>query len=76
MKKHGRKKPYTNAGITRIPCIRCGEKAFFQWQACADERLFRPLCKSCDIELNEMVLRWAKIPDWRNKIAQYKRRWQ
>lgn len=54
-----RRKPYTEIGIRRIPCVRCKAKARFQWQICADGRQFRPLCVSCDVELNEMVMRWV-----------------
>jgi hypothetical protein len=67
-KLHGRKKPYTEIGISRIPCVRCGQPACYQWQVCADDSLFRPLCKDCDVELNEMVMRWAFPP----KIAEPK----
>jgi hypothetical protein len=68
---HGRKRPYTEAGIRRLPCARCGGKARFQWQICSDRRLFRPLCASCDLELNRMVLEWVGFPDWREKFARY-----
>lgn len=71
-KRHGRKKPYTCIGIGRLPCFRCGEKARYQWQICADKRLFRPLCTACDIELNVMVLRWTGDPDAEAKIAAYR----
>jgi hypothetical protein len=54
-----RRKPYTEIGIRRMPCARCGAKASFQWQICADGRQFRPLCAPCDVELNEMVMRWV-----------------
>ena len=69
---HGRRKPYTEIGISRIPCARCGEPSAFQWQVCADNRLYRPICKKCDIFLNEMVLKWFGFPDWEEKITAYK----
>lgn len=53
--KHGRKKPYTERGIKRLPCVRCGEKATQQWRACADG-LWRPICTECDVMLNRLVL--------------------
>lgn len=62
MKQHGRKRPYTAVGIRRIPCTRfntCGNMASDQWQICSDNRLYRPLCTQCDVELNKMVMRWA-----------------
>jgi hypothetical protein len=55
----GRKKPYTQIGISRMPCVRCGKPAHVQWQICADDRLYRTLCRSCDVELNELVMRWV-----------------
>ena len=63
--KHGpgRRQPYSAIGIRRLPCVRCSKPAQTQWQICADNRLFRPLCLQCDIELNEMVMRWI----WGNK---------
>lgn len=70
-KRHGRKTPYTEAGIGRVPCVRCGSRARFQWQACADSRLYRPLCEDCDIDLNRVVLEWAGDPDAKAKIARY-----
>ena len=69
---HGRKKPYTNIGIKRRKCVRCGKPAQYQWQICADGRIYRPLCTGCDIELNELVLKWAGFPDWKSKMQEYK----
>ena len=62
-KLHGRKTPYTEIGIKRIPCFRCGKPAAFQWQVCADNRLYRPICADCDIELNRLVLEWMNYPN-------------
>jgi len=55
-----------------MKCFRCGNKAKYQWQICADENIYRPICEECDIELNEIVLKWAGFPDWKDKIKQYK----
>lgn len=72
---HGRKKPYTQKGIGRVPCTRCGRPARYQWQVCADGRLFRPICEECDIALNEAVLRFMGFSeDWvQSRIEAYKR---
>lgn len=35
---HGRRQPYTEIGVRRVPCTRCGEPAEYQWQVCADGR--------------------------------------
>lgn len=73
-----RRKPYTEIGIRRLTCFRagCNNPARFQWQICSDGNTFRPVCEACDIELNEMVLKWAGFPDWREKIEAYKERVQ
>jgi transcription elongation factor Elf1 len=67
-----RTKPYTEIGIRRLKCIRCGKQASFQWTICADGNYYRPICVECDIALNELVLRWAGFPDWEEKIAAYR----
>jgi hypothetical protein len=54
-----RTKPYTEIGISRVLCARCGKPSRYQWQICADRRAFRGLCTDCDIELNTMVMRWV-----------------
>lgn len=54
-----RKKPYTVIGLSRMSCVRCPNPARYQWQICSDHNTFRPLCGECDVELNEMVMRWA-----------------
>lgn len=61
--KQRRKEPYTEAGIRRLKCIRCGAQAGFQWQICADGNNHRPLCAACDVALNRMVLRWMRHPE-------------
>lgn len=70
-RRHGRARPYTSAGIERLPCFRCGQRAFFQWQVCADKRLYRPLCKVCDVELNALVLGWMRDPQAAAKMKRY-----
>ena len=70
-RRHGRRAPYTSKGIARLPCYRCGKQAEYQWQVCADKRLFRPLCGHCDVALNKMVLQFMGDPDAEAKIDQY-----
>lgn len=53
---HGRREAYTNIGIRRLPCFRCGKPAFYQWQICSDGNTYRPICPDCDLELNAWVL--------------------
>lgn len=57
-----RTKPYTTAGIKRVPCFRCAEPSVHQWQICADKRQYRGLCARCDIALNETVLKFMRLP--------------
>ena len=59
-----RRIPYSEIGIKRVPCFRCGVKpSVHQWQVCADGNVFRPLCQECDIALNRLVLEWMKFPN-------------
>ena len=67
-----RREPYTDTGIKRVLCVRCGDKANSQWQVCADQGRYRALCKSCDIELNSLVLQWANDPNWQTKMNWYR----
>lgn len=66
-----RTRPYTQIGIRRKKCFRCGAQAKYQWQICSDGRQYRPICEQCDIELNEMVLRWMGFTDWEEKMEAY-----
>lgn len=54
---------YTAAGIRRVPCVRCGRPGHAAWNICADNVGDRPqlrvLCAECDVEMNEMAMRWA-----------------
>ena len=52
----GRRKPYTEIGITRVPCTRCSNPSEHQWQVCANGNRYVGVCKRCDLELNRMVL--------------------
>ena len=69
-----RKTPYTEDEIIKQPCYRCGQPATQQWQICADNNVFRPICVECDIELNELVLDFVKDKDAAKKIKKYARR--
>lgn len=69
-----RKTSYTAIGIRRLKCFRCGKKAKYQWQICADGNQYRPICEDCDIALNEMVLKFMGFPDWQEKMEAYRKR--
>lgn len=71
-----RRKPYTEAGIRRVPCARCSEPSRFQWQICSDGNQFRGLCEACDVALNETVMRFvwgqsreADIDAYRSRVT-------
>lgn len=66
-----RKTPYTERGISRVPCSRCSAPSVFQWQVCADNRVFRGVCRRCDVALNSMVLRFMRDPERKEKITKY-----
>jgi hypothetical protein len=57
----GRRKPYTQRGIARVPCTRCGAPSKFQWQCCANDNLWLGLCLACDIELNRTALTFMRV---------------
>jgi hypothetical protein len=70
--RHGRRKPYTEIGIRRLPCFRCGAAARFQWSICADGNIQRPLCAECDVALNNLVLRFMGDPEAASKVERYR----
>lgn len=71
MTRAGRKTPYTESGIKRLSCVRCGEPARFQWSACADGNLWRPICGPCDVSLNLLALLFLADPDTEAKVRAY-----
>lgn len=67
-----RTNPYTQIGIKRKKCCRCGKQAATQWKICSDGNQYRPLCIECDIELNKTVLEFMGFKDSDKMIAEYK----
>ena len=67
----GRREPYTQIGIRRLKCQRCGKQAESQWQCCANGNRWLPVCERCDIDLNGAVLRFFKIKNRGPLLAQY-----
>jgi len=73
-----RTKPYTERGIRRLQCVRCGDRGFSQWNICSDNTpdgkpQFRVFCVECDIQLNELVMRFARVPGWYEKCDAYEK---
>ena len=66
-----RMKPYTDIGVRRLRCFRCGERAHRQWQICADGNQYRPICMFCDITLNRVVLDYMRDPEIESKMVAY-----
>ena len=73
-RRHGRRRPYTAAGVRRLPCFRCGRPASYQWSVCADGNLYRPVCEDCDVALNDLALRFMRDPERVAKIKAYRER--
>lgn len=69
-----RRTPYTELGIKRVPCLKCGEPSEYQWTICADGNQWRGICKVCDIALNALVLDFFGFRNRRQMIRDYKRR--
>lgn len=65
------KRPFTKKQLSKEVCFRCGDPAEFQWNACADDNQWRPLCGPCDLELNAMVLKWMGFKNWLAKVKTY-----
>ena len=68
-----RTKPYTATGIRRAKCVRCKAPAFHDFRICAmgpDNRW--PVCRICDVVINELVVRkiWGREHD--DKLAAYR----
>lgn len=53
-----RRKEYTEAGIKRVPCAKCGQPSAHQWRICSTSQ-WTAVCKTCDEEINRMVAEWA-----------------
>jgi len=66
-----RRKPYTEVGIKRVPCLRCGNPSSQQWQICSFDNLFTGICLECDISLNELVLDFMGVKNKKHIIRRY-----
>lgn len=70
-----RLRPYTEAGLGRVPCARCGSPSRFQWSidVCALRRkiVWVGLCTEHDIELNAQSLEYIRWPDREAAMRDY-----
>lgn len=69
----GRRTPYTERGIRRVPCARCGLPSVHQWSTCANGNRWVAVCEACDLALNAIGLRFFRIPNRDALLAWYRR---
>lgn len=69
-----RKRPYTENGINRVPCERCGEPSVHQWQICATGNKWCGVCEICDAALNALVIEFMKLPKYLTQHYMEKRK--
>ena len=70
-----RRRPYTQAALSRTRCVHCGATAAHQWslRPCAiGSTGWYALCTACDIELNGLVMAFLKLPDATERLAKYR----
>jgi transposase-like protein len=56
-----------------MKCYRCGNEATETWNICSDGNRERYVCTPCDIELNELVLKFFGFRQWKSKMKRYKK---
>lgn len=69
----GRKKLYTEKGISRVPCIRCGATSTGQWSICSLDGRYVACCLECDIGINALVLQYMRVPGADVLLEKYKK---
>lgn len=69
----GRKHRYSAIGIARRKCASCGKPARYQWNCCANGNRWVPVCGKCDVEMNEMFLRFVRHPFRGALMARYRK---
>jgi hypothetical protein len=71
-RSHKRRTPYTERGISRIPCVKCGSPSHHQWRICCTNA-YTAVCRPCDETINAIIAKWAFGPDEANKLlAKYR----
>ena len=64
-------RPIPLSKLYKSECYVCGDPARFQWNACADGNVWRPLCKACDVAINISVLQVLYPVEWLAKVKAY-----
>lgn len=67
-----RRKPYTERGISRVPCAKCSKPSAYQWRICSFDR-WCGICTKCDIDLNALVAKWAFGNAADKTVARYRK---
>lgn len=67
----GRTKPYTAIGISRVPCVRCGQPSTQQWSICSLGNRHCGICTACDIQLQSLVLNFMRVPYKKRLLRKY-----
>ncbi len=72
-------KKYTKSGLKRAPCVRCDtdehtheKKANYQVQVDSEPGWYRPLCESCAIAFQRLVLEFLGVPDVDAKLLAFR----
>lgn len=66
-----RTKSYSLRELYKQKCFCCGKPARFQWNACADGNIWRPLCPECDVRINISVLQVLYPRGWKGRVRAY-----
>ncbi len=65
------------AGVVQKICVHCGKPATRDWDMnfCADGNVKRrlDLCDDCDLDLNEYLLHFFRVPAAEEKLEAYRR---
>lgn len=71
--KHTRRTPYTERGISRVPCVKCGKPSVHQWRICSTDA-WTAVCRPCDEAINAQIAAWAFGEVEANRLlAKYRR---
>lgn len=65
-----RRRPYTERGISRVPCVKCGAPSKYQWRICSTDA-WTAVCRRHDIEVNRKIARWAFGSDAEPLLKRY-----
>lgn len=70
----GKREPYTERGLRRVPCERCGKPSEYQWNVCATGGKYFGMCGECDMLLNKLTLKFFNIKNTEAMLLRYVKR--